>query len=181
MLLKTISSKKLSYYSCALYSFSWRGVKQRCMQRKMSYWNRFTLSWSFGFITKLKGSVRSFLSVSSSPCSHLVPYHRHRSLPVSPNPPSVSILPFPSCSSYSASVFVEEPVKVRPAAAVQTRIAPHRFLVDFLQAITIAQHFHYCHHGASHWRGAELAVRICDKMKMKESFRELRRNYKTGE
>lgn len=123
---------------------------------------------------------RHSFSVSSSPCSHLVPYHRHRSLPVSPNPPSVSILPFPSCSSHSASVFVEEPVKVRPAAAVQTLMAPHRFLVDFMQAITIAQRFHYCHHGASRWKGAELAVRICDKMKMKESFRELRRNYMTG-
>lgn len=157
------------------------------MRRKMSYWNRFTLPWSFGFITKLKGSVRSFLlSANVTPLlfhRHPVPipYHRHRSLPVSPNPPSVSILPFPSCSSYSASVFVEEPVKVRPAAAVQTRMAPHGFLVDFLQAITIAQHFHYCHHGASRWRGAELAVRICDKMKMKESFRELKRNYETGE
>lgn len=159
------------------------------MRRKMSYWNRFTLSWSFGFITKLKGSVRSFL-LSANITSFLC--HRHP-VPISylitvivlslsaQTPPSVSILPFPSCSSYSASVFVEEPVKVRPAAAVQTRIAPHRFLVDFLQAITIAQHFHYCHHGASRWRGAELAVRICDKMKMKESFRELRRNYETGE
>lgn len=159
------------------------------MRRKMSYWNRFTLSWSFGFITKLKGSVRSFL-LSANITPFL--FHRHPvpisylttvivlSLSAQP-PPPVSILPFLSCSSYSASVFVEEPVKVRPAAAVQTRIAPHRFLVDFLQAITIAQHFHYCHHGASHWRGAELAVRICDKMKMKESFRELRRNYKTGE
>lgn len=67
-------SKKLSYYSCPSYSFSWRGVKQRCMRRKMSYWNRFTLSWSFGFITKLKGSVRSFL-LSANITSFLC--HRH--------------------------------------------------------------------------------------------------------
>lgn len=88
-------SKKLSYYSCPSYSFSWRGVKQRCMRRKMSYWNRFTLSWSFGFYHQAERLCEvlpavcqhHFFSVSSSPCSHLVPYHRHRSLPVSPNPP----------------------------------------------------------------------------------------------
>lgn len=92
----------------------------------MSYWNRYTVSWLLVFIAKLEALflLCANLSSLSHPPPYLSLYRSHPSLHVNPNSPSLSILPFPNRSSHSDPVFVEEPVKVAPAA-VQTLMAPH--------------------------------------------------------
>lgn len=115
----------------------------------MSYWNHYTVSWLLGFhhqagkLSELLPALCQPLSLSHLPLCPL-PYRFHLSLPVNPSSPSLSILPFLNRSSHSVPVFVEEPVKVAPAA-VQTLMAPRcvwktppMVPVDFVRAIITA-------------------------------------------
>lgn len=123
------------------------------------------------------------LSLSSSPLSYLIAPSFSQSTPSSP---SLSILPYRHRSSHSTPVFVEEPVKV-PPAAVQTLMAPRcvcaygrppMFPVDFVLAIITAQCFHYCHHGIKERKGRERKRDgICGEMKRKNPGTDIEKSH----
>lgn len=110
------------------------------------------------FITKLGSSLSSFLlSANLSPSLILsVPVIAPILLfPTNPSSPSLSILPFLNRSSHSVPVFVEEPVKVAPAA-VQTLMAPRcvwktPLCSQLISCELLSQPdvFHYCRHGTN--------------------------------
>lgn len=153
------------------------------------------------FITRFWNPLRSVLLPANLSSPHILSLSVTLSVPLKPGSPSLSVLPFLSHSSHSVPLFDEKPVKVAPAA-VQTQMDPRSVCAqkdppnlhppypkpwtllclllsqpDVFNTVAMAPR----NEGAreeGRWlrRGG-----ICIKIKRKEGYRQLGRNYKMRE